>query len=501
MRTLPLKKLCDEYRMTRLTMKTYIRMIFVSLLLWRVSYANPVDIDLPEIGDSAGTLISPQQEYRIGQAYFWRLQQSVSLVDDPEVNSYLRKLGQRLVMYSPRPSLPFKFFMVANRGVNAFAAPGGFIGINTGLLLTSQTEDELASVLAHEISHVTQRHLIRSFEKNNQSSLPKTAAMIATLLLAATDPQAGIAAMTVLQASGVQARIDHTRAHEAEADNLGMLNLVKSGFDAQAMPTFFERLQESSRFNKGKAVPEFLRTHPVTTSRIAEARGRAATYRPRTQQRDKLQFYLMREKLRVLSTTNLAELKRYYQTAIEDGNYRNINAVRYGLSLVMSAMGDYRQAMEELKKLILLDEERLSYQLAMADIEIARGHVTKALNIYQTNQKIFPNNEALTIKQVAALLQSDFPAQGSKLLLRQLEIGNESSQIYKLLAQTSGDMGNISNAHGWLAEYYYSAGRIKQSVSQLKLAVKASKGSQYQLAKFNARLQDMEATLLQLEEL
>ncbi|MGY8868752.1 MAG: M48 family metalloprotease, partial [Methylophagaceae bacterium] len=218
-------------------MKTYIRMIFVTLLLWRVSYANPVDIDLPEIGDSAGTLISPQQEYRIGQAYFWRLQQSVNLVDDAEVNSYLNKLGQRLVMYSNRPSLPFKFFMVANRGVNAFAAPGGFIGVNTGLLLTSQTEDELASVLAHEISHVTQRHLIRSFEKNNQSSLPKTAAMIATLLLAATDPQAGIAAMTVLQASGVQSRIDHTRAHEAEADNLGMLNLVKSGFDAQAMPT------------------------------------------------------------------------------------------------------------------------------------------------------------------------------------------------------------------------------------------------------------------------
>ena len=112
----------------------------------------------------------------------------------------------------------------------------------------------------------------------------------------------------------------------------------------------------------------------------------------------------------------------------------------------------------------------------MADIEIARGHVSKALNIYQANQKIFPNNEALTIKQVVALLQSDFPAQGGKLLLRQLEIGNKSSQIYKLLAQSSGDMGNISDAHGWLAEYYYSAGRIKQSASQLKLAVKASKG-------------------------
>jgi len=471
------------------------------LLLWQVSYANSVDIDLPEIGDSAGSLISPQQEYRIGQAYFWRIQKSVNLVDDTEINSYLSKLGQRLVMYSTRPSLQFRFFMVANPVVNAFAAPGGFIGVNSGLLLTSQREDELASVLAHEISHVTQRHLIRSFEKNNQASLPRTAAMVGAFLLAAADPQAGIAAMTVLQASGVQARIDHTRAHEAEADNLGMLNLVKSGFDAQAMPTFFERLQDSSRFNKGNAVPDFLRSHPVTTSRIAEARGRAASHQLKRQLRDNLQFYLMREKIRVMSTTNLMGLKQYYEAVIVDGNYRNFMAVRYGLSLVMSAMGDYRQAMAELKKLIVLDEERLTYQLAMADIEIARGRVSKALKIYQTNQKIFPDNQALSIKQVSALIQSGSPDQARKLLLRQLVIGNKSSKVYKLLAQTSGDMNNVSDAHGWLAEYYYSAGRIKQSVDQLKLAVKASEDSPYELAKFNARLKDVEAILVQLEEL
>jgi len=476
-------------------------MLFMLLLLWQVSYANSVDIDLPEIGDSAGSLISPQQEYRIGQAYFWRIQKSVDLVDDTEINSYLSKLGQRLVMYSTSPSLTFRFFMVANPSVNAFAAPGGFIGVNSGLLLTSQREDELASVLAHEISHVTQRHLIRSFEKNNQASLPRTAAMVGAFLLAAADPQAGIAAMTVLQASGVQARIDHTRAHEAEADNLGMLNLVKSGFDAQAMPTFFERLQDSSRFNKGNAVPDFLRSHPVTTSRIAEARGRAASHQLKRQLRDNLQFYLMREKIRVMSTTNLMGLKQYYEAVIVDGNYRNFMAVRYGLSLVMSAMGDYRQAMAELKKLIVLDEERLTYQLAMADIEIARGRVSKALKIYQTNQKIFPDNQALSIKQVSALIQSGSPDQARKLLLRQLVIGNKSSKVYKLLAQTSGDMNNVSDAHGWLAEYYYSAGRIKQSVDQLKLAVKASEDSPYELAKFNARLKDVEAILVQLEEL
>jgi predicted Zn-dependent protease len=482
-------------------MKNHIVIIFIAVLFWPVWYGNAADIALPEIGDSAGSLISPQQEYRIGQAFFWRLQQSVDLVDDPEVNSYLSRLGQRLVTHSDSPSLPFKFFMVPDPSVNAFAAPGGFIGVNSGLLLTSQREDELASVMAHEIAHVTQRHLIRSFEKNKQSSLPRTAALVGAVLLAAVDAEAGIAAITVVQASGMQARIDHTRIHEAEADNLGMLNLVKSGFDAHAMPTFFERLQQSSRFYTGNAVPEFLRSHPVTTSRIAEARGRAVTYPLKSQRKDNLQFYLMREKLRVMSTTNLTKLKQHYLTVISAGNNRNVKAVRYGYSLTLSAMGDHRQARAELQKLIVTDGERLSYQLALADIEMASGRVSEALKIYQANQKLFPNDQALTMKQVGALLQARLPKQGATLLLRQLELGHRSSQIYKLLAQAQGDMGKTSDAHSWLAEYYYSAGRMEQAADQLKLAVKAAGGNQYQLAKFNARLQDVEATLAQLEAL
>ena len=474
---------------------------FFALLLWPVWHGNAADIALPEIGDSAGSLISPQQEYRIGQAFFWRLQQSVDLVEDPEVNSYLSRLGQRLVTHSDSPSLSFQFFMVPNTSVNAFAAPGGFIGVNSGLLLTSQREDELASVMAHEIAHVTQRHLIRSFEKQQQSSLPRAAALLGAVLLAAVDAEAGLAAVTVVQASGVQAGIDHTRLHEAEADNLGMLNLVRSGFDAHAMPAFFERLQQVSRFYGGSAVPEFLRTHPVTTSRIAEARGRAVTYPPHKQQTDSLQFYLMREKLRVMSATNLTDLKQQYISDIAKGENLNDIAVRYGYSLTLSAMGDYRQARVELEKLIATDGERLSYQLALADIEMASGQVSKALKIYDANQKLFPNDQALTMKQVSALLQSRLPKQGTTLLLRQLELGHRSSKIYKLLAQAQGDMGNTSEAHSWLAEYYFSAGQMAQAADQLNLAIKAAGGNQYQLARFNARLQDVEMTLAQLEAL
>ena len=487
--------------MSRLTMRIRFVITLMALLAWPFSYGNAADIALPEIGDSAGALISPQQEYRIGQAFFWRLQQSVDLVEDPEVNHYIKSLGQRLVSHSDAPALPFKFFMVPDPTVNAFAAPGGFIGINAGLLLTSQQEDELASVLAHEIAHVTQRHLLRSVEKHNQSGIPRAAALLGAALLAAVDPQAGVAALTVVQASAVQAQIDHTRAHEAEADNLGMLNLVRSGFDAQAMPTFFERLQQTSRFYTGNKVPEFLRTHPVTTSRIAEARGRAVTYQERSQRRDDLPFYLMREKLRVMTTSNLIALRQHYVNTIKKGNNRNTIATRYGYGLVLSEMGEYSKARKAIKALISEDKERLTYQLALADIEKANGRLSEALTIYKVNQKLYPNDHALSVEQAIALLQARDPAQASALLLVQLEAGRGSGQLYKLLAQAQGDLGKTSDAHGWLGEYYYSAGRFEQSEEQFKLAVKSARGDQYQLAKLNSRLREVEATQVLMEAL
>ena len=305
-------------------MRKFITIALLGLFIWPLSMVHAVEIALPEIGDSAGSLISPQQEYQIGLGFYWRIQQSVDLIDDPEINSYLQSLGYRLVANSDSPHLPFTFFMLPDASVNAFAAPGGFIGVHSGLLLTSEREDEVASVLAHEIAHVTQRHLLRSFEKSKQMSIPMTIAMIAAALLGAADPAIGSAAIMAVQAGGVQSQLNFTRANESEADNLGMHTLVRSGFDALAMPAFFEKLQQTSRFYSGNSVPEFLRTHPVTTSRIADARGRAVRYPSVTHQKiDTLLFYLMREKLRVMAATNLTQLIQYYANAVKTGNSLN----------------------------------------------------------------------------------------------------------------------------------------------------------------------------------
>ncbi|NOQ94265.1 MAG: M48 family metalloprotease [Methylophaga sp.] len=481
-------------------MRKIIKIVLLGLILWPLTMTRAVEIALPEIGDSAGTLISPQQEYQIGLGFYWRLQQSVDLLDDPEINSYLQSLGYRLVANSDAPHLPFTFFMVPDSSVNAFAAPGGFIGVNSGLLLTSQREDEVASVLAHEIAHVTQRHLLRSFEKSQQMSIPMTIAMIAAALLGAADPAMGSAAIMAVQAGGVQSQLNFTRANESEADNLGMHTLVRSGFDALAMPAFFERLQQASRFYTGNAVPEFLRTHPVTTSRIADARGRAVRYPLVRQVSDTLQFYLMREKLKVMGATNLTHLTQEYENAIKTGNSLNKTATLYGYSLALSAVGNYAHARQVLAELIKNDDDRLSYQLALAEIEIAVGQLSTALAIYQENQKLYPDDQALSLEQVSALLQANLPNEAAQILLRQLELGAPSQQLYKLLAQAQGKMGKKSQSHSWLAEYYYISGRLHLAADQLRIAADFAKGDEYQLAKISSRLREVEITLAEMEE-
>ncbi len=479
-------------------MKTILTAFFISLFL-TANVSRATEIELPEIGDSAGSLISPAQEYAIGQAFFWRLQQSVDLIDDPEITSYLSSLGYRLVLNSDAPYLDFTFFMVPDSSVNAFAAPGGFIGMHSGLILTSQTEDEVASVIAHEIAHITQRHMLRSFERQQQMSVPMTVAMIAAALLGVADPKVGTAAIMAVQGAGVQSSLNFSRTHESEADNLGMQTLVKAGFDAQAMPTFFERLQQTSRFYTGNAVPEFLRTHPVTTSRIAEARGRAVKYHSRPKKGDDLQFYLMREKLRVITAGTTSDLLSYYQNAMQDGKGINDTATQYGYCLALIKAGNIAQARQILRPLIEQDKDRISYQIALAKMEEKSGQLDLALNIYREYQKLYPDDIAITLNQVKALLLAHQPQSAFKLLERQMEIGNASGQIYKLLAQAKGDMGDKSESHSWLAEYYYASGRLKQAADQLRIAADFARGDEFQLAKLSSRLRKIEQTLSRME--
>jgi predicted Zn-dependent protease len=473
--------------------------LLIGLLLMSIP-GRAVDIALPDMGDSAGEMISPRDEHQIGQAFFWRLQQSTALVDDPEATSYIQSLGYRLAANSSEPGLDFTFFLVPDATVNAFAAPGGFIGVNTGLILTAESEDELASVMAHEIAHITQRHILRSFERYKRMTIPRTAAMIAAALLGVADPSAGSAAIIAVQAGDIQSQIDYTRAHEAEADSIGMQTLVAAGFDPEAMPSFFEKLQLASRYYGGDNVPEFLRTHPVTTSRIADTRGRAVKYQVVRQLGDHKQFYLIKEKLRVMMTEKPADLLDHYKSIMSRDDDTNKDAVRYGYALALLKNGQHTLAREALQPLLEKERDRLSYQLALADIELAVGRVESALEIYDDNQRLYPDDQALTIKQVQALLRIGRPQQADKLLQTQLELGENSGQIYKLLAQTKEQMGQKSQSHRYLAEFYYQSGLLKAAADQLKLAAESAGRDEYQRASIASRLREVENALAQMEQ-
>lgn len=481
-------------------MKRFLILFVVTWLLSPLAWSQSLDIALPEMGDSAGALISPREEYEIGQAFFWRLQQSTQLVDDPEVNSYIQSLGYRLVSNSDEPGRDFTFFVVPDATVNAFAAPGGFIGVNSGLILTAENEDELASVMAHEIAHITQRHILRSFEQHKRMTIPRTAAMIAAALLGVADPKAGSAALMAVQAGDIQSQLNFTRANEAEADNLGMHTLVASGFDPNAMPAFFEKLQKASRYYGGDAIPEFLRTHPVTTSRIADSKGRAAKLDVNRHVLDPLQFHLIKEKLRVMMSEESQDLLQHYQAVLSRDGHKNKDAVRYGYALALLKSGQHTSAREVLQSLIDKDRDRLAYQLAMADIELAVGRVDAAMAIYRDNQQLYPDDQALTMKQVQALLDNGRPEAADKLLQTQLELGENSGQVYKLLAQAKGQMGQQSQSHSYLAEFYYQSGQLKAAADQLKLAADAAGHDEYQRAKIASRLREVEESLARMEQ-
>ncbi|ADE16532.1 peptidase M48 Ste24p [Nitrosococcus halophilus Nc 4] len=461
-----------------------------AVILLTVPTLKADEIELPEIGDHSGVALSPEQERSIGQAFMRRLRNSVTIIEDPEVATYVQSLGYRLVANSDNPGQGFTFFVIQDPTINAFAAPGGYIGIHSGLIENSQTESELAAVLAHEIAHITQRHLARAFEQRRRLSLPMTAAIVAAIILGTQSPDAGLAGLAAAQAGAAQLQINFTRSNEKEADRVGMQTLVRAGFDPFAMPAFFERLHQVSRYY-GTRPPEFLSTHPVTSNRIADAMGRAETLNPHPV-KDHLQFHLVRAKLQVLASDNHEQTVRQFKEALENGRYRNEAATRYGYALALVATGDSSEARRQILQLLKKDGDNLAYRLALARVEAAAGRFETAFKVYKEAQALYPNDYAVVVNYANALLQGHRPQTARDLLRRQIQSGVGTGQIYHLMAQAEGDAGNRAEAHRWLAEYHYYNGQTDMAIKQLQLASKAASNDFYERSKIEARLRQLQ---------
>lgn len=250
-------------------MKKYYRFIFILVLLLPIT---TIADDLPELGDVSQATITPRQEKQLGYQIMRQIRADPSFLDDPEITSYLNNLGRRLVSTSneTQPGQSFEFFALQDPTINAFALPGGFMGFNSGLIIAAQSESELAGVMAHEIAHVTQKHLARMIAGQQHLGLISTIAGLAIAILASrSNPHAGQAAIVASQAAAIQSRLNFTRKHEKEADRIGFNILHRAGFDPHGMSAFFERLQLAGRYRENGA-PSYLRTHPLTYERIAD---------------------------------------------------------------------------------------------------------------------------------------------------------------------------------------------------------------------------------------
>jgi beta-barrel assembly-enhancing protease len=436
-------------------------------------------IELPDMGDSSGTLITPAEEKEFGEAFFRSLHSQIVINQDAEIQEYIQSIGQKLVANSDAPSHPFHFFVVMENDINAFAGPGGYIGVNSGLILMTEAESELASVMGHEIAHVTQRHLFRAAEAAGRLSIPTAAATLAAILLGTQSPALGQAAIMAIQAGSVQFQIDFTRENEEEADRVGMQTLAGSQFDPRSMPTFFERLQQSTRYY-GQAIPEFLRTHPVTASRISDTRGRAETY-PYKQYPDSLGYQLTKAKVRVLTSTDTAEALKYFQSRLTQGTAEQRTVARYGMGLIALYGQRYKEAETIFQSLTKQYPEQPQYASALARIALDSKNYTTALDRYQKLVEQFPDNEAIKLEYITSLLKAGKTEPARKNLLS-LNPETQKLPIYwQLLAQVYSNLNQPAESHRYLAEYYYAMGQTKDAILQIRLA-QESKGLNFQLS-------------------
>lgn len=451
--------------------------------------------DLPDIGSPATATLSLDDEYQIGRMIVRGLRDQDQILEDPEVSEYIRSIGAKLSSQANDGSQHFNFFIVKDNAINAFALPGGFIGVNAGLLLDTTNESELAGVIAHEVAHVTQRHIARSLAAQSRSSLVSTAAMLAAILIGAAAGGGGDAAMAgvaAAQSLAIQQQISFTRANETEADRVGLGILARSGFDPQGMPDFFETM---SRHAGGSEIniPEMLRTHPVTSTRIAETKERAAQLDVKPEP-DSVSYALTRERLRVLATPAGEDPRSYYAAII--GNEPDATPAQiYGRALALMMSGQAAKAVPIFERLRNADPTVVQYHTALGQAQLLAGKGESSLTTLQRARELFPRNIAVTVRYAEALMQLGDSRRAHEILLDLFNVVPPTPEQAKLTAQAANAAGDVADSYFYMSEYHLMSGDLPLAINQLQLALAVPKITDVQRARFEARLEEVQQAL------
>jgi predicted Zn-dependent protease len=417
-------------------------------------------------------------------------------VSDAAVGDYVQQVGFRLVAASPEPHRHFEFFVVHDRTVNAFALPGGYIGVHTGLLLAAQTESEFASVLAHELAHVLQRHLARQYEAQSKASTMSLVAFALAVLAARSSPQAAEAGIAAAQAAPAAIFLSYSRDFEREADRVGFQILEASGYDTAGMPAFFERLQKATRLYENNA-PAYLRTHPLTTERIADMQNRAASA-PYRQRPDSHEFQLVRAKLRA-ADGEPRDAVAFFRTALAERRFADEAAARYGYAAALARAKDFKAADAEISALRKTAPPHPMYETLAARIKAGAGDLAGAEKILAAAGQTHPDVLAIKYDRAEILQRLGRDKEAAALLddLRKRRPGDP--QIYRTLAKSYAALGARTQQHRALAEAYYLQGSVPAAIEQLQFAQAAGDSDFYTLSAIDARLRELKR--IQVEEL
>ncbi|MDA0705635.1 MAG: M48 family metalloprotease [Proteobacteria bacterium] len=448
--------------------------------------ASADDIQLPDMGSPADAILSKSTEAQIGRAIMRDIRNSGMIVEDPQVAEYINEIGHRIAVQANDGDYSFSFFVVNDSRINAFALPGGFIGVHTGLIEASRNEDELAGVLAHEVAHVTQRHIARAVHASSRQSMLSTALMLGAMILGAAGGDGDVvqAGVAVAQGTAAQQQINFTRSNEYEADRIGIRALAEAGFDPHGMDSFFEVMSRQETSSPDRRLPDFLRTHPVTTARISEAKSRAADY-PRAVTDDSASYGIARARI-LVDRYDTPELAVEY---FERRDYaEQTEFERYGRAVAYQRNGQHREANTIFEELSRNDMKVIAYHVGLAQTQLALESYAASRDTFTRAIELFPRNVPLVIHYAEALLQLGEAEEAHAILLDLLNNVPPTPQQVRLIARAANEAGDVAESLYYMSEFRLMSGDLIGGISFLRQALALPELQEIQRIRFEARI-------------
>jgi predicted Zn-dependent protease len=471
------------------------RLIFLglaALIAAPRAFAQTVPVQLPDLGGTQDATLSPSQERRLGESIVRDIRErDPNFIDDPEISEYLTDLGSRITRVATGVRYDFEFFVLRDPSINAFALPGGFVFVHTGLITLSETESELASVLAHEIGHVTQRHIARMFGQQQQMQIPMMAALAAALILGRGRPDLIGGAAAMAQAGAVQSQLSYSRDYEREADRVGLQTLEQAGFDARAMAAFFEKLQRATRIQDDGSMPSYMRSHPVTIERIADAQNKAASF-PYRQHVDSPEFFLVRAKLRA-EQGDPGDAVTHFEGVLRDKRYASEMAAHYGYAYALLRARRAGDADAEIAKLRAKGASDPMIETLAARVKRGLKDNAGAASLLAAARTKFPYSRSILYAYADALQEAGRHADALAALTGTVRDYPHDARLRALQAKSYAATGKRLLQHQAQAEYYALRGNLPGAIEQMQLARAAGDGDFYQLSMIDARLKDLRA--------